>query len=124
MRFNAGIASEWIPVQRFDPHKMAMVEAPVRLIPANDDYVIGFDRQGQPRLLAAKCPHRRLPLVKYATFGDEPGTIRCTAHGYTFDVQSGECLRANQCDEPQRLPCAQLVQQEDGTWVANLPDKE
>jgi nitrite reductase/ring-hydroxylating ferredoxin subunit len=122
---NVGRREDWIGVHYVDALTLEVVEAPVKRTRATADFLIAFDRRGAPRLIPAKCPHRGLPLLKFARRGSEPGTIRCTAHGYAFDLESGHCVATDACGGGDlTLRCLPLEQNADGTWQAKIAADE
>ena len=69
---------------------------PVQLKVLSEDLVLFRDDSGQPGLLGLHCSHR---LTSLAYGRVEDGGIRCTFHGWLYDV-SGRCLQ--QPAEPER----------------------
>ena len=68
---------------------------PVRVKVMSEDLVLFRDDSGQPGLLAERCSHR---LTSLAYGRVEDGGIRCSFHGWLYDV-NGRCLQ--QPGEPE-----------------------
>ena len=86
----------WQPVALVDELSGPRPVRPVRLL--GEDLVLFRDDRGRTGLLDRHCPHRGADLA----FGRcENGGLRCTFHGWLFDV-TGQCLEtpAEPADRP------------------------
>ena len=73
--------------------------APVRVKVMGEDLLAFRDSAGNVGLIEPRCPHRGANLF----FGrNEDGGIRCSYHGWKFDV-SGACVDAPTID-PKQMP--------------------
>jgi phenylpropionate dioxygenase-like ring-hydroxylating dioxygenase large terminal subunit len=85
-------------------------------------YVLLRDRDGQPALIAARCPHRLVPLDAGRV---TDGVVKCRYHGWEFSLD-GTCLRVPSMGDAEvprgaHLPPAPQVAEDDGAiWVEPL----
>lgn len=85
---------------------------------------LGLARVGE-RLFAfdAQCPHRAADLTM---FGEIIGasSLRCGVHGHVYDLETGTCSDARDCDPAlEELVLFATEQQRSDLWI-EVPDDE
>jgi phenylpropionate dioxygenase-like ring-hydroxylating dioxygenase large terminal subunit len=86
---------------------------------AGTPYVLLRDPAGEPALIAARCPHRLVPLDA-GRFAD--GVVTCRYHGWQFNLD-GTCLLVPSMGEAEvprgaHLPASPRLRENDGAvWV-------
>jgi phenylpropionate dioxygenase-like ring-hydroxylating dioxygenase large terminal subunit len=78
-----GFRDYWYPVA----WSKSIGRKPIALTLLGDKVMLLRDRDGQPRALHNRCPHRGVPLSLGRQ--EAPGTWSCIYHGWTYDIQSG-----------------------------------
>jgi len=71
----------------------------------------------------ARCPHRAADLTVFGMLvGD--GLLRCGVHGHVYDLESGRCVDARDCDpaEEHLAVFATFEGDQDELWVL-VPDE-
>lgn len=93
-----GLREHWYPA--LQSHELANNE-PKAVLLLGDNLVLFRDRDGQPRTLENRCPHRNALLTLGQVGVWDAGTITCRYHGMTFDGD-GNCVAflADGADSP------------------------
>lgn len=77
-----------------------------------DERVFAFD---------SRCPHRAADLTSFGQITTDC-SLRCGVHGHVYDLETGTCSDARDCDPKHEELIVFAAEQDDGSLWISVPD--